>query len=121
MRAPSNNAATYPESVQGGTTDLLTQAVERAASMLADGARPTKEGIRLLWAAAKIARDLAAADVVQNEFMALALRAALIDDKGRWLGSDVAEHRRAFGAQDVVHVIRWALSGWNPFEQGPLT
>jgi hypothetical protein len=44
-----------PRNVQGGTADLLTQAVECAVSMLADGARPTKESIRLLWAASKMA------------------------------------------------------------------
>jgi len=32
----------------------------------------------------------------------------------------VAEHVRRYGAQDVAHVIRWALRGWNPFEKGPL-
>jgi hypothetical protein len=23
-------------------------------------------------------------------------------------------------AEDIEHVLRWALRGWNPFEKGPL-
>jgi hypothetical protein len=121
MSAPISKKATRPANVQGGTADLLIQAVERAVSMLADGARPTKERIRLLWAAAKIARDLAASDVVHETFVSLAITANLIDKNGCWTGADIAEHRRVFGAQDVEHVVRWALRGWNPFEEGPLT
>jgi hypothetical protein len=116
----ATQAAARAARVEGGRADLLTQAVDRALPMLADAARPTKERIRLLWAAVKMARDLAASDVVHEAFMAVALRAGFIDDKGRLIGADVAEHRRAFGAQDVEHVVRWALRGWNPFEQGPL-
>jgi hypothetical protein len=113
-----NDRATV--SVNGRTDDLLTQAIERVSPMLADAGKPTKERIHLLWAAAKAARDLASSDVVHETFVTLAITANLIDGKGRWTGADVAEHRRAFGAQDVEHVIRWALRRWNPFETGPL-
>jgi hypothetical protein len=106
---------------RGGTTDLLTQAIERVLPMLADAGRPTKERVCLLWAAAKTARDLGATDVVHAAFMTVAVDAGLIDEHGRWIGADIAEHRRNFGAQDIEHVIRWAVRGWNPFEQGPLT
>jgi hypothetical protein len=101
-------------------SDFLTQAIERVAPMLADARKPTKERVRFLWAAAKTARDPAACDVVYETFRLLAIRTNLIDTHGRWTGTDVAERRRAFGAQDVKHVIGWALRGWNPFEQGPI-
>jgi hypothetical protein len=98
------------------TIDFLAQAIERVAPMLADAGKPTKERVRLLWAAAKMARDLAASDVIYEAFRSLAIRTNLIDNHGRWTGTDVAEHRRAFGARDVEHVVRWAVRAWNPFE-----
>jgi hypothetical protein len=101
--------------------DLLRRAVERVAPMLADATKPTKERVRLYWASAKMARDLAASDVVHDTFMSLAITTNLIDPSGRWVPTDVRETRRAFGAQDVEHVIKWALRGWNPFEVGPIT
>jgi hypothetical protein len=97
-------------------TDFLEQAIERVAPMLADARKPTEERVRLLWAAAKTARDLAASDVVYETFRSLAIGANLIDSDGRWTGDDVAKHRRAFGARDVEHVIHWAVRAWNPFE-----
>jgi hypothetical protein len=105
---------------EGGTADLLTQAIEVVSPMLADARKPTKERVRLLWAAAKAARDLAASDVVRETFMAVARRTRLIDERGRWIGADIAEHRRNFGAQDTEHVVQWAVRGRNPFETGPL-
>jgi hypothetical protein len=103
------------------SADLLAQAVERAAPMIADATKPTKERVRFLWAAVKMARGLAASDVLHDAFMALATMTNLIDADGCWTGSDVAEHRRHYGKQDVAHAISWALRGWNPFEQGSLT
>src|SRR5262249_27334962 len=99
----------------------LSRAVERARSMVADCSRPTKDRVRLLWAAGKAARDLGAPDAVFDAFMALAVDAGLIDARGRWIADDVRESIRAYGAEDIAHAIRWALRGWNPFEQGPLT
>ena len=98
----------------------LDQAIEGIRPMLADGSRPTKERIRALWAGAKMARELGAADTIHRAFMALATEVNLIDARGRWTGTDVAEHVRRYGAEDVAHVITWALRGWNPFEKGPL-
>jgi hypothetical protein len=118
-RATRNKSAIRAADVE--TTNLLTRAVEHVAPMLADATKPTKERVRLLWAAAKTARDLAASDVVHEAFIAVALRTGLIDERGRWTGADIAEHRRNFGAQDIEHVVRWAVRGWNPFETGPLT
>jgi hypothetical protein len=83
--------------------DLLAQAIERTRALLADRTRPTKERVRILWSAAKRARDLGASDVVRDAFAALAVDVALI------------------GREDISHAIDWALRGWNPFEKGPLT
>ena len=122
MIAQTHNKTTpLAAKFEGGSADLLAQAIERVLPMLADAGKPTKERVCLLWAAAKMARDLGAADVVHTAFMTVAFDAGLIDKRGRWTGADVAEHRRNFGAQDIEHVIRWAMRGWNPFEQGTLT
>jgi hypothetical protein len=106
---------------RGPAVDLLALAIERVRPMLADASLPTKTRIRLLWAAARIATDLAAADVVESAFAALAIETDIIDTQGRWTGGDIAEDRIRHGAEDVAHVIKWALRGWNPFETGPLT
>jgi hypothetical protein len=99
--------------------DLLSAAIDRVRPLLMDD-RPTKARIRILWSAAKKARDLGASDVVHGAFMALAVEVNLINRNGRWTGADVRESVRRFGAEDVSHVITWALRGWNPFEKGPL-
>jgi len=98
--------------------DLLTTAVECVRPLLATGS--TKERIRVQWATAKEARDLAAGDVVRETFTALALEVGLIDERGYWTGGDVRADIRRHGAEDVAHVVAWALRGWNPFEKGPL-
>jgi hypothetical protein len=104
----------------GQPVDLLAQAIERTRPLLADITRPPKERIRVLWAAAKMARDLGAWDVVHDAFMQLAVEVHLIDSNGWWTGEDVRESVRRYGAEDVAHAIRWALRGWNPFEEGAL-
>jgi hypothetical protein len=96
------------------------QIIEGIRPMLARSARSTKERIRVLWAGAKMARKLGPADTIHRAFMQLATDTSLLDGTGRWAGTDVAEYGRPYGTQDVAHVIRWALRGWNPFEQGPL-
>jgi len=98
--------------------DLLMYAIERARPLLADGS--SKQRIRILWSAAKQARALGASDVVHAAFMALAIETNLINARGYWTGADVRESVRPYGAEDVAHVITWALRGWNPFETGPL-
>jgi hypothetical protein len=99
------------------TVDPLDGLVERARPMLLADA-PTKQRIRLLWAAAKMASGLVAADVVEDAFIKLAIEVNLIDERGRWTGGDIAEHRIRHGRDDVEHIVRWALRGWNPFETG---
>jgi hypothetical protein len=84
--------------------DLLAQAAERVRPALMDQSKPTKGRVRILWAAASSACDLGALDVVFGEFMQAAVDANLIDRR----------------AEDIEHVLRWALRGWNPFEKGPL-
>lgn len=69
---------------------------------------------------AKASRDLAATDVTHIAFNKLAIEVGLIDSFGRWTGNDVRDSVRRFGAEDIEHVIAWALRGWNPFEKGPL-
>jgi hypothetical protein len=100
--------------------DLLTRVIEGVRPLLADATQPTKTRIRLLWAAAKHARKFGAADVVHNAFTALAVEAGLINKRGHWAGTDVRDNVRWHGAEDVAHVVTWALRGWNPFETGPL-
>ena len=108
------NLATPP------TVDLLAPALDRVRPLLMDDSRTTKDRAHLLWAAAKKARDFASPDVVSDEFMRLAIETNLIDQRGRWTGNDVSEGERRFGAEDVAHVISWAMRGWNPFEEGKL-
>jgi hypothetical protein len=103
-----------------GTQQPLAQVIELIRPMVADTNKPTKERIRILWAAAKKARDLGASDVVHGAFMALAVEANLIDQRGYWTATDVRKSVLRFGAKDVAHVITWAMRGWNPFEKGPL-
>ena len=97
--------------------DLLAQATLHVRAALMDQSKPTKARLRILWGAARQASNLGSADVVHDEFMALAVEVNLIDQHGRWTGSDVREYVRRFGAEDVDHVLRWALRGWNPFEK----
>jgi hypothetical protein len=100
--------------------DLLAQAIEQVRASLADETRPTKERVRLLWATAKVSRDLGASDVLADAFMQLAIDVNLIDQSGRWVAPNVRDNTRPFGREDIEHLIRWALRGWNPFEKGPL-
>jgi hypothetical protein len=102
----------------------LHDAIANARPLLTNSAAPTKARIRVLWAAAKKVRKEATAggtptvDIIAA-FMALAVETGLIDAAGHW-GADIRESRRAYGRQDVEHVLRWALRGWNPFETGAL-
>jgi hypothetical protein len=103
------------------TVDLLTQLVRRVRPVVANG--DVHGRIRALWAAAKFAhlRNLAAADVITEHLMALAIDAGLIDRRGCWDCAGIAEHRRPYGRQDVAHAVDWALRGaMNPFAEGPL-
>jgi hypothetical protein len=125
----SHDAADYDRELADGlfqpdgrepAVDLLGEAIERVRPLVADKTKTTKQRIHLLWAAAKKSRDLGAYDVVSDAFMALAVETNLIDERGRWTGEDVRKSERRFGAEDVAHVVNWALRGMNPFEKGPL-
>ena len=50
----------------------LEQIIESIRPMVANGARPTKERIRVLWAGAKMARKVGAVDTIHRAFMPLA-------------------------------------------------
>jgi hypothetical protein len=100
--------------------DLLSEAIADVRPLLMDDSRTTKARIRLLWAAAKNAGELAATDVVHDAFLALTVEVNLINARGYWTASDVAEHVRRHGAEDLAHVIGWGVRGLNPFETGPL-
>jgi hypothetical protein len=102
------------------TVDVLGEVIETARQTIADRAVPTKTRVEALWAYAKASRDLAAIDVLQDEFMRLAIKAGLITANGYWVPNDVRTSVRPYGREDVEHVIRWALHGLNPFEKGPL-
>jgi hypothetical protein len=81
--------------------DLLEQFVGAARPRLAAQDTPKKR-LELLWAFAKAARDLAAQDVWEAEFNALA------DEFG------LTSHR-LIQDDGIVHVLLWAWRGWNPF------
>jgi hypothetical protein len=89
-------------------TDVLTDMAQAARPKLADRTSPVRARIRVLWGSAKAARTLGAPDVVLEQFTELARETGLISDMGR------------HGAEDVAHVLSWALRGMNPFEKGPL-
>ncbi len=88
--------------------DRLTEALGCLRPEIADRKQPIKRRLRLLWAAAKICRDLGAVDVVEEEFTKFARETGVLADLGR------------YAAEDLAHVIRWGLLGQNPFEEGPL-
>jgi hypothetical protein len=81
--------------------DLLEQFVGAARPRLAAQATP-KGRLELLWVLAKAARDLAAHDVWEAEFRALA------DELG------LTAHR-LIQDDGITHVLLWAWRGWNPF------
>jgi len=99
---------------------LLAQAIEHVRPLLADQTKSTKLRVRILWGAAKSARDLAACDVVTDEFLRLAVETNLIDTRGYWTDRDVRESVRRHGRADILHAVQWGQRGLNPFERGSL-
>lgn len=97
------------------TVDLLAHAIGEVRPVLRDGS--SKARTRILWAATRRARHLAAEDVVHAAFMRLAVEVGLIDERGWWTGEDVRADIRRHGRQDIAHVITWALLNRNPFER----
>jgi hypothetical protein len=84
--------------------DLLSRVIDRTRSKLTDCNVPIKTRVRILWSYAKAARGCGSADVVIEEFTTLADATGLTADLG-W-----------HGREDVSHVLHWALSDRNPFE-----
>jgi len=84
------------------TVSLLAQATAYVRPHL-DRSLPIGDRLRSFWAAVVAARDLGASDVVESEFLRLALDAGLAAD----LGHNAHE--------DLRHVIRWAMLDRNPF------
>jgi hypothetical protein len=95
--------------------DQLEQAIESVRPLLGEGT--TKARVRVLWAAARAARNLGAEDVVRNAFMQLAIEVGLIDERGWWLPKDVRPDIRRHGRQDINHLLAWAARNKNPFER----
>jgi hypothetical protein len=79
--------------------DLLAQAVEQIRPHL-KRSLPIGQRARNFWAAAVAARDLGAADVVEEELMQLAGDTGLTAELGK---------------ADVTHLIRSAFRDQNPF------
>jgi hypothetical protein len=84
-------------------TDLVAQAIESVRPLL-DHSIPVGDRLRNLWAAVVATRDLAACDIIEDEFMQLARDTQLLRDLGRHADND------------IHHVIRWAMLDHNPFQ-----
>jgi hypothetical protein len=83
-------------------TDLLSDAVAYVRPHLAQ-AHSVGDRLRALWAGVFAARELAAVDVVEDEFLRLGRDSGLSRDLGR------------DGDENLRHVIRWALLEQSPF------
>ena len=98
--------------------DLLEQAIECVRPHVLTAT--IKRRCRMLWSAAKLAFNLATEDQIEAEFLKLAVEVGLIDARGWWLPEDVRAGIRRHGREDLVHMLRWAARGRNPFETGSL-
>jgi hypothetical protein len=84
------------------SVDLLARAIEHVRPHL-NPSLPIGERVRNFWAGVVASRDLAAADVIEAEFLPLARETGLYRDLG-W-----------HAEQDLRHVIHWAMINQNPF------
>jgi hypothetical protein len=82
--------------------DLLARAIECVRPYL-DRSLPICLRVYAFWAGLRAARDRAAADVIEQEFLQLARDTGLTDDLGRT------------GKEDIAHLVRWGLLDRNPF------
>jgi hypothetical protein len=82
--------------------DLLSHAIRYVKPHL-DRSLSVGERLRALWAAVVAARNLAASDVVEQEFLELAQQTGLATDLGR------------HADDDLRHVVRWAMLNLKPF------
>jgi hypothetical protein len=94
------------------------QVITIARELVAQGT--SKQRVQTLRAVAKFAARSGAADHLSKTLLQVAVDNNLIEGDGFWVGADIAKHRRAYGREDVEHVIRWATRGLNPFESGSL-
>jgi hypothetical protein len=83
--------------------DLLTHAIGIALAEM-ERTSPVTQRARLFWAAASAARDLAASDVLETEFLQFAANTGL---------------NRELGRDTVEHLVRWGLAGRDPFGRLP--
>jgi hypothetical protein len=88
--------------VEQPVADLVTDAIERIRPHL-DRSLPLKQRVENFWAGARAARNRGAADVLTEEFTALAQQTGLTADL-RWEGKE-----------QIAHLISWALRNMNPF------
>ena len=91
---------------------LLDKAIEQVRPLL-NQPRPVKARVRLFWAAAKNARQFAAADVLTDDFLDLARKSGLIEA--------LDNHRPRFTGEETIRHLLRASRGMNPFESGPLS
>jgi hypothetical protein len=97
MSAPANDTAIPP----------LEKVLRKLRPLLA---RDTsiKDRLQTFWSYLVEARELGSSDVIADEFLEAAQ------------GSGLTRHLGRHGAEDIDHVVRWGLRGWNPFERGTL-
>ena len=100
------NAIT-PIKAPPATADLLTQAIELVRPQL-HRSKPLKERVEIYWAAVAAAVELAAADVLREEFLRLARETHLADDLRQT--ADLYHSDKT-----LEHVLRWGLLRRNPF------
>ncbi len=87
--------------------DLLSQALELVRPQL-ERSKPLKQRVEIYWSAVAAAVDLAAADIVRDEFWQLAVQTGLADD--------LRQHADLYRSDKTLeHVLRWGLLRRNPF------
>jgi hypothetical protein len=87
--------------------DLLTQAIEIVRPEL-ERSKPLKERVEIYWSAVAAASNLAAADIVREEFWRLAIETGL--------ANDLRQHADLYNSgKTLEHVLRWGLLRRNPF------
>src|SRR5262245_1906376 len=88
------------------SADLLTQALALVRPQL-HRSKPLKERVEIYWSAIAAA-ELAAVDVVRDEFLRLAEQTGL--------AADLKQHADLYHSDKTLeHVLRWGLLRRNPF------
>jgi hypothetical protein len=88
--------------------DFLSQAVELVRGQLDDRSTPLKQRVEIYWSAIAAAVDLAAVDVVRDEFLRLARETGL--------AADLKQHADLYHSDKTLeHVISRGLRRQNPF------